>query len=235
MYGEIERMMSNLLRVGVISELDEANARVKMKVGGLSTDWLPWGVARAGATRTWSAPRVGDQHVLFSPYGDPAQGIVGPAVYQESQPAPAASKDQEHILLPDGSTVDYNSATNTLTISVSGNGNVVINCKHATVNATEDVTANTKTATVNASTKVELATPTTHCTGALTVDGPITGLGGMSISGTTGGAAASITGPVNINGNTTTSGSLTNNGKAVGSTLRVSGVQAGGSNSGTPI
>lgn len=221
MSAEIERMIANLVRVGTISELDEANARVRMKVGGLTTDWLPWGVQRAGATRTWSAPRIGDQHVLFSPYGDPAQGVVGPALYQDSQPAPAASKDQEHTLYPDGSTVDYNSATNTLTVTVAAGGNVVINCKHATIN-TED-------ATVNASTGITMDTPLVHCTDAVTVDGLLTYKGGLAGSGGTG---AVMTGPFNLQGDMTTTGGMTNNGKNVGSTLRVTGVQPGGGTSG---
>lgn len=54
-------------------------------------------------------------------------------------------------------------------------GNVVVNAPNVTVN--------TQVATVNASTKVELATPLVHCTQALTVDGPITGNGGLNVTG----------------------------------------------------
>jgi phage baseplate assembly protein V len=68
------------------------------------------------------------------------------------------TKDRETVVYPDGSTVDYNSATNTLTVTVSGTGNVVVNCK---------------TATVNAETKVELATPLVHATGDIHADGDV--------------------------------------------------------------
>lgn len=237
MTAEIERIISNLVRIGVVSELDEANARVKMKVGGLSTDWLPWGVSRAGATRTWSAPREGDQHMVFSPYGDPAQAVVGPAIYQDDHPAPASSKDQEHVLYPDGSTVDYNSATNTLTVTVASGGNVVINCKHATINAADDATVNTKTATVNASTKVDLLTPTTHCSGNLLVDGNAAITGALSYGGGLtgqGGSGANLTGPLNVNGAVSNTGTLSSNGKNVGSTHTHAGVQPGGGTSGAP-
>src|SRR5213595_961903 len=122
--GEIDRKQAMLVRYGVVTELDAANARVKCSVGGLTTDWLPWHTGRAGATRHWSAPRPGEQVVVFAPYGDPAQGFVLPGFYQDDHPAPAISQDQETTVYPDGSTVDYNSATNTLTVNVAGNGNV---------------------------------------------------------------------------------------------------------------
>lgn len=241
MSAELERMLANVVRVGRVKEVDHANALVKLEIGGLTTDWLSWGVGRAGTTRTWSAPTVGEQRLLLSPYGDMTQAIVGQAIYQDDHAAPATSGDQEHVVFPDGSTVDYNSATNTLTVTVSGSGNVVINCKHATVNAEDDTTVNTKaatinaentatvntkTATVNAETKVELATPLTHCTGALTVDGLLTYKGGMSGSG---GSGASLTGNFAASG-----GTFTHNSKNVGSTHTHTLVQPGSGNSGPP-
>ena len=118
--AETERILANMIRVGTVAQLDEANARVKVNVGGLSTDWLPWITARAGATRTWSAPRPGEQVIILAPYGDPAQAVALPSIYQDSHPAPASSKDVEHVVFPDGTTVDYNSASNTLNVTVAG-------------------------------------------------------------------------------------------------------------------
>lgn len=204
--SETERILANIIRVGVISQLDEANARVKVSVGGLSTDWLPWITARAGATRTWSAPRPGEQVVVMAPYGDPAQAVVLPSIYQDAHPAPATTKDVEHTVYPDGTTVDYNSASNTLNITVTGSSKVIINCKEATINASTSVTLNT---------------PQTTCKGKLTVEGLLTYLNGMN--GSTGsGAAATIAGNVNFTG-----GSLTHNSKNIGSTHTHSDPQGG--------
>ena len=241
MNSEIERLLANMIRIGVVSELDEANARVKCSVGGLTTDWLPWQTGRAGATRTWSAPRPGEQVIVLSPYGDPSQAVVLPSVYQDDHPAPATSKDKETTVFPDGSTFEYDSASNTYTQTVAGSGNWVFNCKHATINATEDITVNTKhanvnattdatvttpTATVNASTKVELATPLVHCTQALTVDGLITGTGGMAISG---GSGASVSGNVTVSGGNVTAdgiGLKTHHHTAQGATAPTTAAQA---------
>ena len=219
--AEIERLLANLIRVGVVTALDEANARVQVKVGGLSTDWLPWITARAGATRTWSAPRPGEQVLVLSPYGDPAQAVALPAIYQDAYQAPAASKDVDRVVFPDGAVVQYDSAAKVLTVTTAGN--VIINCTQATVNASDSVTLNT---------------PQTTCTGNLRVNGntvvdgttlskgKITGQGGLAVSGGTG---ATVAGNMAITG-----GEVSADGINL-KTHRHGGVQAGGSQTGTPV
>jgi len=187
--SEVDRQLAGLIRFGVVAELDEAAARVRVSTGGLTTDWLPWLTARASATRTWSAPRVGEQGLVLAQGGDPAQAVFLPGIYQDDFPAPVATKDREHILFPDGSTVDYNSATNTLRVDVAAGGNVIVNCKHVTVN-TED-------ATVNASDHLTVDSPQSTFTGKVTVQGLLTYTAGMMGSGTgPGGKAAQISGPL---------------------------------------
>ncbi len=166
--SETERLVANLIRLGTVSELDEANARLRVDVCGMATDWLPWLTARAGATRTWSAPRSGEQVLVLAPYGDPAQAVVLPAIYQDTHPAPAATKDVEHVVFPDGSTVEYDSVGNTLEVTVAGAAKVIVNCKEATINAETSVTLNS---------------PQTTCTGKLTVQDLLTFQNGMNGTG----------------------------------------------------
>lgn len=156
--SENERVIANLIRIGVVTELDATNARLKVKAGGVESDWIPWAASRAGATRHWSAPRVGEQMLVLSPYGDMAQAVAMGGIFQTAHPAPATSQDNERTIYPDGTTVDYNSATNTLTVTASGDAKIIVNCKEATVNAT---------------TKVELNTPTVHATGDILADGDV--------------------------------------------------------------
>ena len=203
---EMNRSISNMIRVGNIRAVDVANARVRVAFGGCVSDWLPWGTSRAGNRRDWTAPNVGEQVMVFCPFGDPTQAVVGPSIFQDDFSAPAASADQDTTIYPDGTTVDYNSATNTLTVTVAGSGNVVINCK---------------VATVKADTSVTIDTPETTCTGNLTVNKSFT-------MGQEGGSAT-MKGNVAIEG-----GILTHNGKNVGSTHTHGGVQSGGSNTAAP-
>jgi phage baseplate assembly protein V len=104
---------------------------------------------------------VGEQVVIACPYGDPSQGVVLGSVYQQSYPAPAASKAIHRTTYPDGSVVEYDVDATRLTVNV-GDGSVIVNCATVTVNASEGV---------------ELNTPTVHATGDLNVDGNINAQG----------------------------------------------------------
>lgn len=141
--AELQRLLANLIRVGTVEELDEATGKVKVNVSGLTSDWLDVGAQSAGRVRKWSPKQQGEQVVLFAPYGDLSQAVVGFSLFQDAHPANGGSKAQETVTFADGSTVDYNQKTNTLTVSVSGAGNVVVNCKVATVNAETGATFNT--------------------------------------------------------------------------------------------
>ena len=156
--GDHDRQIANMVMLGVVSELDEAQARVRVDCDGMRTDWIPWTERRAGpGVRTWSAPEVGEQVVVAAPYGDPTQGVVIGSVFQESHDAPASLKTKHRTEYGDGTVVEYDRDSTTLTVNV-GSGKVIVNCATAQVHASESVT---------------LDTPTTHATGDLKVDGRI--------------------------------------------------------------
>jgi phage baseplate assembly protein V len=186
--SETYRKLASLMRFGTIATVDVANALVTCDCGGLTTDSLPWFAGRAGATRRWSAPTVGEQVVVFAPGGDTSLGFVLAGFYQDDHPAPASSADKDTTVYPDGTTVEYDSASNTLTVNVVGAGNVIVNCK---------------VATVKADTSITLDTPDVHTTGNMTVDGLLTYKDG--ISGQGGGNGHSIAGTINITGGDVTS------------------------------
>ena len=86
---ELLRLLHNLIRLGTIAEVDHRAARVRVKTGELLTDWLPWLEGRAGTTRDWDPPTKGEQVILFSPGGDPANGVVLCGLCSNAHPAPA--------------------------------------------------------------------------------------------------------------------------------------------------
>lgn len=99
-----------------------------------------------------------------------------------------------------------------LTVNTSGTANVT---------AAGPATVKTPSATVDA--------PETTCTGNLTVNGSASIGGGLAVQGN-GGASSVMKGNFAIEG-----GSLTHNGKNIGSDHEHSGVQSGGSNTGAPV
>lgn len=74
---------------------------------------------------------------------------------------------------------------------------------------------------------VNITSPAVTMSGTLTVQGLITGHGGVAIDNTVSGSGSTAS-------NLATSGALTNNGKNVGSAHVHSGVTSGGSNTGVP-
>lgn len=82
-------------------------------------------------------------------------------------------------------------------ITITAPKTVTINTNVETINAKSSCTVNTATATINASSNCKIDTPETHITGTLKVDGKITGLGGLAVSG---GGGATVSGDVVADG-----------------------------------
>lgn len=178
--AEQTRRTDNVVRLGTIAEVNHATARVRVKSGGNDSNWLAWLSLRAGATREWNPPTVGEQCLVLSPGGEMAAGIVLLGIFSDAITAPSASPDEHLCEYPDGASILYNHATGAL--SATG----------------------IKTALVEASEKCTVDCPETeftgnvHIKGKLTVDGEtllmalLTYMAGMAGKGGAGGARTVI-------------------------------------------
>lgn len=119
---DLLRRLENLIRLGTIAAVDHQAARCTVKSGGLSIPNLPWLAQRAGSSSDWDPPTVGEQCILFSPSGEPAQGIVLVGLYSQQRPAPSNSANLRRRTYPDGAVIDYDHATHTLTATLPGGG-----------------------------------------------------------------------------------------------------------------
>lgn len=142
--SEILRLLQNLIRLGTVAEVEGAKARVQLGPT-LTTEWLKCITPRAGSTRTWSAPTVGEQVVVLSPGGDLTRGTILPAVFSQAFDAPELSQAVHTTHYPDGAVVQYDHDAHALTATLPGG-----------------------TATITAD-KVTSNAPSTICTGDLTV------------------------------------------------------------------
>lgn len=118
--AEIERRLANLIRLGTVEQADYDKARVRVRCGELLTGWLPWLTARAGNDRSWWAPEVDEQVMVFSPSGDIAQGVVLAAIYQQRHPANGKDPDLCRVDFEDGASVEYNRQSHEMTIHSKG-------------------------------------------------------------------------------------------------------------------
>lgn len=237
---EHDRRIANLVRVGTVAELDEANAKVKIDLGDLISEWVPWVTGRAGPDRTWHAPEVGEQVVLLSPSGEVSQGVALPSVYQTAHGAPATSKDKARTEFSDGAFIQYDRAGHLYDLDVPAAGKVTIHVGASTLvlqdnNITATIgdtvlklEANKTTLTTEL---LQVTAPQSNFSGNVTIGGLLTYQGGLIGSG---GSGASLTGALNVVGNVSNTGTLQNNGKNVGSTHTHSGVTPGGGSTSVP-
>ncbi len=59
--SEISRLLRNLIRTGVVSEVDTDGALCRVQTGEIQTGWINWLARRAGRSRDWWAPSVGSR------------------------------------------------------------------------------------------------------------------------------------------------------------------------------
>ncbi|EMM1340744.1 MULTISPECIES: phage baseplate assembly protein V [Enterobacteriaceae] len=156
---ELARAIRNLIRSGVVTEVDTVQGLCRVQSGGIQTTWLNWLTTRAGRSRTWWAPSVGEQVLLLAIGGELDTAFVLPGIFSDDNPAPSASADAWHVAFPDGAVIEYEPETGALTVS---------GIKTADVTASESITATVPLVLVKASTSITLDTPEVICTNKLT-------------------------------------------------------------------
>lgn len=119
---DLIRRLDNLIRLGTIVAVDHEAARCTVTSGGLTVPNLPWLALRAGSSSDWDPPTVGEQCILFSPSGEPAQGVALVGLYSQQRPAPSNSATVRRRTYPDGAVIDYDHASHTLSATLPDGG-----------------------------------------------------------------------------------------------------------------
>lgn len=109
--------LRNLIRIGIVTDVDTAQALCRLETGGITTDLLHWLTPRAGHSRTWWVPSIGEQVLLLAIGGELDTAFVLSGIYPDDNPAPSASADVLHISFPDAAVMEYEPKTGALTVS----------------------------------------------------------------------------------------------------------------------
>ncbi|WP_226659632.1 phage baseplate assembly protein V [Klebsiella pneumoniae] len=156
---ELARAIRNLIRSGVVTEVDTVQGLCRVQSGGIQTTWLNWLTTRAGRSRTWWAPSVGEQVLLLAIGGELDTAFVLPGIYSDDNPTPSASADAWLVEFPDGAVMSYEPETGALTVT---------GIKTADVTASDSVAVSVPVVLIKAETRVTLDTPEVVCTNKLT-------------------------------------------------------------------
>jgi len=116
--AELNRKLANIIRIGLIKEVDYEKARVRVQVGEFLTDWVPWITSKAGRDRSWFSPDIDEQVMVLSPFGELSLGVVLAGIYQQKYPAPESKKEVDSFLFEDGTKISYDKKNHHLEVSV---------------------------------------------------------------------------------------------------------------------
>ncbi|MHC5346290.1 phage baseplate assembly protein V [Enterobacter hormaechei] len=155
---DIARAIRNLIRTGIVTDVDPVEGLCRVQTGGMQTTWLNWLTSRAGCSRVWWAPSVGEQVLILAIGGELDTAFVLPGIFSDDHPAPSASPDAFHVAFPDGAVIEYEPDGGSLTVS---------GIKTADVTASDSITATAPVVLVKASTRITLDTPEVVCTNKL--------------------------------------------------------------------
>ena len=75
--ADLQRLLGDLAREGVIVSVDRSAGTARVEFAeGLTTGNIPWLSPRAGKTRIWSPPSVGECVLVLAPEADATRGII---------------------------------------------------------------------------------------------------------------------------------------------------------------
>lgn len=135
--NELTRRIENMLRPGVIAQVDAEAARVRVQSGELLTDWLPWFEHRAGNVRTWSPPSVGEQCLLLAPGGELLAAAVLVGLFSD-EIAPAVNETiKVRIDFPDGGVVEVDHDAHSYHVNAPSAGELKLQCGSASLTLTD--------------------------------------------------------------------------------------------------
>jgi phage baseplate assembly protein V len=112
--SEMNRRLLQIVRIGVIQEIDYNKAKARVKIGDNTTGWRPW----ISLAKAWIPPAVGDQVVVLSPNGDFEQGVLLPALYHSKAKAPSNEENEIKFRLSESSSICFDSDLEKLTIKI---------------------------------------------------------------------------------------------------------------------
>jgi len=131
----LPQRINNLLRDGVVTEVDHARALCRVRTGEVHTNFIPWLAAAAGALIIWAPPGIGEQVLVLCGDGDLANAVALRGLYSEAFKAPPESVDVTLMRFADGAVISYDSAAHALaavlpaggTVAITADGGVSIN------------------------------------------------------------------------------------------------------------
>lgn len=123
----MEPVLKNVARVGRVSSINPGDGTVRVvfedRQDMVSYD-LPVIVRQSLKNKDYFMPDVGEQVLcLFLPSGN-AQGFILGAFYSDEDLPPVTDQGKRHVRFEDGTSIEYDRTTHTLSINAQGTINI---------------------------------------------------------------------------------------------------------------
>ena len=119
--AQLDRMLAGLVIPCYVVGVDLVAAKVRVTDGGDWTSaWVRWHAIAAGKARHWRAPSMGEQGVLVSSSGEPAQGTFVPGLYGNAGAQPDNRDHVEVWRFDDGGSLVYDWQARSYSIELPG-------------------------------------------------------------------------------------------------------------------
>lgn len=141
--NDLGRRLANIIRVGAIFEIDFEEAKARVKIGDLETNWLPWVNSNSGNNNSWNPPEMDEQVIILSPSGELNQAVILPSLYKNN--ASDELPNIQSVTYKDGSKVTFDHDAGNLDLDVKGNvtikvdGNAEIEAPNITLKGNTDL------------------------------------------------------------------------------------------------
>lgn len=126
--AELNRRIDNLIRFGVIDQVDftsdPVQPRVRVKTGEILTRWIPIAAARANSDAEHDPVQEGEHVILLAPSGELAQAVVVGKLFSTDYPSPDLNPNNHRRTYRDGAVIEYNSKTHHLNVVLPDGGTV---------------------------------------------------------------------------------------------------------------
>jgi len=165
------RRLESLIRTGTVEEID--GGQVRIRSGGILSDWRPWPGKSAGKVKEWVPPVIGEQVALLSPSGETGNALLLTGIFSEANASPSTDGETHLRTYAGGAAIGFNMQTGALTAS--------------------GITS----ASIQASDSCSIDCPEVSTTGNLTVGGTLTVTGAATLSD-----ALTVQGLATFNGGT---------------------------------
>lgn len=125
MLDDVLRQLANLIRFGTVHAV--AGKRVQVQIGGLLTRPIAWVSTRAGHTKAWAPPVIGEQVVVLSPNGDLGAGVAIGGIFCDANDVPeGATADTVLMSFRDSAVLLYDQAAHVLKAALPNGGRVEV-------------------------------------------------------------------------------------------------------------